>query len=166
MSPFRDAVRLIYGKERYGNLLQRLKEIRHCKTFRRNIKQLYLASLSTSGRGQIPPDGSASCSYKLLLSVSPRRVNLILHQGYQRADNNCGPLHHPCRQLIAERLSAASRHYSKGIPLVEDAFYYRLLIWTECMKTKDRLQGIEYCLLHILFIVSHKVTILIVVLFK
>ena len=58
--------------------------------------------------------------------------HLVLHQGDQRRNNDCRPLHTEGRDLVAERLAATRRHEDKGVPFGNDMIDNVGLISPEC----------------------------------
>src|SRR4030067_1868418 len=145
VTPLRNTVRLVDGKERKGQRLQRLDELRHGEPFRRYIEELDLLGL--------PP--AKDVRYLLLLkragdergrnAVFLCRVHLVLHQRDEGADDDGCSLHHDGWQLVAQGLPAARGHDRKNIPAAENAPDDVLLVRPEGLIAEDCPEGIVHC---------------------
>src|SRR3989344_9566795 len=115
MTPFRYAMRFIYGEKRYLQHLEERKEIVRCKTFRRNIQELVLARKQADfhvlGLDRRHGTVDARGSY----AVDAKSIHLIFHKSYQRRYHDCNPGLHQSRKLVAERLAAACRQDRKSV---------------------------------------------------
>jgi len=131
MAPFGNTVRLVNGKEREGNALQRLDELRHGKAFRRDIEDLDLVAfeLPIQGRHLLRIERAVHerGGYPVLL----RRVHLVLHKRDERTDYHGRPLQQKRGQLVAQGLPAARWHDREHVLLVQDGADDRLLVRPE-----------------------------------
>src|SRR3990172_2628627 len=116
MSPFRYAMGLVYGKEGDRKGLEGLEEMGHRKTLRCDIEELYPVLFQVPVHARDFPACHRAVDESGRYSVFEGRVHLVFHQGDKRADDNRGSGHHLRRQLVAERFSAACRHYREHIP--------------------------------------------------
>ena len=76
----------------------------------------------------------------VLLAVTAHGIDLILHQGDKRRDDDCGTLHDARRQLVTQRFTAACRHQHECVALGQQVLDYRLLIAFKRLKTEVLLQ--------------------------
>ena len=107
VAPFRDAMGLIDGEQRDRRPLDRLAEPLVDEPFRGDVQQLQPARADLVHHGAVfvqverriePPGRDAA---------GRQGVDLVLHQGDQRRDDQRQARQHQGRKLVAERLAAA-----------------------------------------------------------
>ena len=67
-------------------------------------------------------------------------IDLVLHQGDERGDDDGRAFRHQCRQLVAERLASACGHQYESVVAAKDAFDDLFLVPLELVETEDVLQ--------------------------
>ncbi len=108
MPPFRHAMRLINGKERYLGFAEQSAEFHARRAFGRDIEQIEFASPeAVNGLGAIVISRSQSRCSNPHCICSP---HLIMHQRNERRNHNAGAVHHEGWKLIAKRLASAGWH--------------------------------------------------------
>ena len=160
MTPLRDTVRLINGIERYLCLFQELYIILFGQRLRSDIQQL-----STS-RHNICLDlvngrlvqRRVQIVRRSLVTHRTDDIHLILHQGYQRRDDDSGTVHQQRRQLVTQRLTTTCRHQHESIPAIEHILHDGLLITFELVKAEILLQR----LCQVLFFFCHRLQSIII----
>ena len=89
----------------------------------------------------------------LMLTEIGDDIHLILHQGYQRGNDNGRTLHQERRQLVAQGFSTTRWHQHEGVITIQHILDDPFLITFELVKSKVFLKG--FCqislLAHILF---------------
>ena len=78
--------------------------------------------------------------HTITLAQTVDDIHLILHQGYQRRDNDGSTVHDEGRQLIAEALSPACRHQYKRIVAIHQIADDCLLVTLERIEAEMMFQ--------------------------
>ena len=131
MAPFRYAVRLVNGVERDLDLAQEgyvvlLRERLRCK-----IEQLGLSGKHVVAHllyGCLVERGVEEVGNARICRERTHRIDLVFHQCDEGRYDDGHTVHEQCRQLIAQRLSAARRHQHEGILAGQNVAYDSLLI--------------------------------------
>ena len=140
MAPLRYAVRFIDGKQGNGYAIQHFKATLSQQTLRRDIQeiQLTLAQCTLHAHGFV----------KALTGIQKRGANaefaqcidLILHEGDEWRNNDAASMTQQRRDLITQRLAAASRHKHKRIATTRDQLNNLCLRSAKGRITKHTLQ--------------------------
>ena len=78
------------------------------------------------------------------LDEAPDGVDLVLHQGDERGDDDGRAFHHQGGQLVAQGLAAARGHQDKGVAAVHQMPDDALLVTLERVEAEELLQlGLE-----------------------
>ena len=77
----------------------------------------------------------------LMLTEVGDDIHLILHQCYQRGDDDGRPFHQQRGQLIAQGLSSTCGHQHKGVITIQQVLDNPFLIAFEFVKSKVFLKG-------------------------
>jgi hypothetical protein len=110
-----DTVGLINGEKRNGNILQALDEVITYQSLRGDIEKIQIARMEhrehAAGLGCLQGGVVKGCLY----AAGLEGIDLILHQGNERGDDNPNPRTMEGGNLIAQRFSASRRHEDKGV---------------------------------------------------
>ena len=134
VSPFGNTVRLVHGVERDLHFAQHLDVLLLGQRLGRDVEELRLAGeqvladlvdlLARQRRIEEMRDALRTGH------EAAQQVDLILHQGDQRRDDDRCTIHHQSRQLIAQRLAASGGHQDESITpsnqVRDDLFLVRL----------------------------------------
>ena len=139
MTPLRDAVRLVDGKERYLDLLQEIHGLLfrqrlgcHIQQLRLPLQQilLHLRCLRTVQRRV------QEVCHALVARRVAHGIHLVLHQRYQRRHHDGYAVQYHRRQLVAQALAASSGHDDKRVIALQQAPDNGLLVALELVKTE------------------------------
>ena len=116
ISPQRNTVCLVHNKK--GEFLPSCEtyKFRRRQPLRRYIDQFTFAVIRFLHDPLALPGWNRTVQTCGLYPVSPKMLNLILHQCDQRRYNQCNSRKFHCRILIADRFTAPRRHDSQHIP--------------------------------------------------
>src|SRR5215213_411698 len=134
--PVRDAVGLVYGEQPDFDLADRGDEGLAAKPLGRDVNDLELPApyprepltrLAVGQRAVYKGHGDA-----------PRRerVHLVLHEGYERRDDERNAVEHHRGQLVAERLASARGHYDDRVEAAQDRLYDFSLSFTKVREAE------------------------------
>ena len=84
--------------------------------------------------------GVEEVGHIVVAGVVTHGVDLILHKGYKRRDNDGGTLTDDGRKLVAKRLATACRHNHEGVVAVEQTLDYGFLVTLEVVKSENLFQ--------------------------
>ena len=143
VSPLRDAVRLVDGVERHLYLMQERHVVLLGERLGGEIEQFGLPGEHVGAdlrHGGLVERRIEEMRDSRLSRECAHRVDLVLHQGDQRRDNDGDPVHQERRQLIAQRLAAARRHQHEGIIAFQHVADHRFLVPFERRKAEVLLQ--------------------------
>ena len=111
VAPFADAVRFVDGDQRAGDPAQQAPKARRAEALGRGVEQPELAAL---GAREPPPDLTGLEGRRQIgrgHAAGRERLDLVVHQGDQRRDDQGGAGEQHGRELIAEALAASGgRH--------------------------------------------------------
>ena len=141
-------MRLVHGVEGDLHLPQELDVLVLRQGLRRHVQQLGLAGeqvladlvdLLARERGieevrDAPLPGHEAAE----------QVDLVLHQGDQRGDDNGRAFHHQSRQLITQRLAASGGHQDEGITPSDQVRDDLLLVRLEGIVAEKLLESFVY----------------------
>ena len=136
--PLADAVCLVDGQQLQIHAADRLEEPPAAKPLRRHVHQPEPARghlvepLVLLGRGQRAVDERDRQAERFEL------IDLVLHQGDQRRDDQRQSLQDHGRQLVAEAFSPSGGHDAEAIPPGQDRRNHLLLAMPERRKPKER----------------------------
>ena len=85
--------------------------------------------------------GVEEVSHGILFTIMLDGIDLVLHQGNERRDDNGRPFHQQCRQLVAHGLSTAGWHEHKRVVAIQQVLNNGFLIALERVKAEIVLQG-------------------------
>jgi hypothetical protein len=143
VAPLRDAVRLVDREERDAPAFQQGGRGRHPQPLRRQVEQVQLA-------GQVHLLDRAALVGILGRVEEPgadaqraQRVDLVLHEGDQRRDDDPDTGPHERRDLVAQRLAAAGRHEHQRVAARADVLHDRLLLAAEGVVAEDPPQDVQ-----------------------
>ncbi len=142
VAPLGDAVRLVDGEEREGDALERLDELRHGKAFRRDVEELDLIGFEPAVDVRYFPLVKRAVHEHGRNAVFLRRVDLVLHERDEGADDDRCSLQQKRRQLVAQGLAPARGHDREDVLPVQDVIDNGLLVRPEGRKTEDRAENI------------------------
>ena len=139
VAPFRDAVGLVDGEERDGDLLQELHRLGfreglrcHIEQFRATLQEVFLHLVGLHPReGGVEEVGHAVAARSIA-----HRVHLVLHQCNQGRDHDGRPFRNHRRKLVAEALAATRGHDDEGVEPVEQTAYDSLLVALEVVESE------------------------------
>ena len=77
-----------------------------------------------------------------VIRVAPKRIDLVLHQGDERADHDGRPFLDQGGQLITQGLATSGRHDDEDILAGHEAFDHLFLRALELVETKKTLQSL------------------------
>ena len=143
VTPLRDAVGLVDGIERDLDLAQEGHVVLLGERLGRKIEQLGLALHDIRAHlrhGRLVERRIEEVGDARLGREGTHGIDLILHQGDQRRDDDRDPVHEQRRQLVAQRLAAARRHQHERILTLQYVADHRLLIPFERRKAEVLLQ--------------------------
>ena len=143
VTPLRDAVGLVDGIERDLDLAQEGHVVLLGERLGREIEQLGLALHDIRAylrHGRLVERRIEEVGDARLGREGTHGIDLILHQGDQRRDDDRDPVHEQRRQLVAQRLAAARRHQHERILTLQYVADHRLLIPFERRKAEVLLQ--------------------------
>ena len=141
--PFRYAVGLVYGIERYLDLAQERHIVLLRKGFGGEIQQLGLSGQHIAAHlvyGRLVERRIEKMRYTRLGGECAHGIHLILHQRDQRRDNDGDPVHEQRGQLVTQRFTAARRHQYECIASCQKIPYNRFLITLERGKPEVLLE--------------------------
>ena len=129
---------LVDGEDADRDIPQRLEEARRGEALRGHVEQAQLTGpgaldhLAVVGRVLLGVDQAdpARCSL-------PERLDLVLHQGDQRRDDDREVVTEQGGQLVAERLSGAGGHNDQHVAALEGALDRLFLAGPEGVEAED-----------------------------
>ena len=143
VAPLRDAVGLVDGEQRDVAAFQQLQAAVGQQALGRHVQQVQLAGqeslLDVAGHAPFlrrVEEGGAHAEFG-------QRVDLVLHQRDQGRHDDTGAFAHQRRNLVAERLAAASGHQDQRVAAVDDLLDDGLLVAAEGFVTENALQDAE-----------------------
>ena len=111
--PFRDAMGFIHGKQRDPRPLNGLAEPFVDEPFRRDVQQPQPARANLVHHGPVLVQGQRGIEPPRGDAPSHQRVDLILHQGDQRRNDQRQARQQQGGNLVAERFAAAGREHGR-----------------------------------------------------
>ena len=143
MAPLRDAVSLVNGEKGYLKLLEEFYGIGTGKGFGSHIEHLGAPLEEVFfdvSHLLFVKRGVEEVGHIVVAGVVTHGVDLILHKGYKRRDNDGGTLTDDGRKLVAKRLATACRHNHEGVVAVEQTLDYGFLVTLEVVKSENLFQ--------------------------
>ncbi len=139
VAPLRDAVRLVDGEERDGDLLQEFHRLLLRQCLRGHVEQLRVALqqvLFHLGHLGAVERRVEEVGHTLAPRGVAHGVHLVLHQRYQRRHHNGYALADHGGQLVAQALAAARGHDDKGVVAVQKALDNGFLVALELVESE------------------------------
>ena len=138
--PLGHAVRLVDGEQGDGAAVQQLDGLPHAQPLGRQVEQVELA-------GEVGVLDLAPLERLLRRVEEPgahaergQRVDLVLHEGDQRRDDDAGALPDQRGHLVAERLAAAGGHEHERVAAADDGVDDLGLLAAEGVVPPDAVQ--------------------------
>ena len=153
VAPLRNAVRLVDGIERHLDLAQERNVVLLGERFGREVEQfgpagqhilLHLIDRSPVER-RVQEVGNS-----LVLAEGAHGIDLILHQGDQRRDDDRHAVHQQRRQLVAKALAAAGGHQHERVLAGQHIADDRFLI---ALKSRETEILFQFLMQHVMQIV-------------
>ena len=147
MPPLRHAVGFVDGKQRDFRLRQQHQRTVLHQAFRCDVEHVKLTG------DQLPLDLLLRCPVQCRIEIGSadanrfQCINLVLHQGNQRRDDDASAGPDQGRNLVAQRFAAASRHQHQRITAVNQRFDDFRLMRAETLVAKHLLKDIP-CTVH------------------
>ena len=139
VAPLRDAMRLVDGVERHLYFMQERHVVLLGERFGGEIEQFGLPGEHVGAdlrHGGLVERRIEEMRDPRLGRKGPHRIDLVLHQGDQRRDDDGDPVHQKRRQLVAQRLAAARGHQHEGILAFQHVADHRFLVPLERRKAE------------------------------
>ena len=139
VAPLRDAMRLVDGVERHLYFMQERHVVLLGERLGGEIEQFGLPGEHVGAdlrHGGLVERRIEEMRDPQLGRKGPHRIDLVLHQGDQRRDDDGDPVHQKRRQLVAQRLAAARGHQHEGILAFQHVADHRFLVPLERRKAE------------------------------
>ena len=107
------------AKARTPTALHELQEAGRQQSLRRHENEPKLAGRDLLLDLPHRPRRHAAVQRRRRIAAGAQAVDLVLHQGDQRRDDDVHPLRQLGGHLVAQRLAAAGRHHHQRIPLFQ-----------------------------------------------
>ncbi|OIQ83817.1 hypothetical protein GALL_343830 [mine drainage metagenome] len=143
VAPLGHAVSLVDGEQRDGPALEQVQGVRDPQALGREVEQVERAveesalDAATFGEvlGRVEEPGPDT--------KSGQRIDLVLHEGDQRRDDDAGAGPDQCRDLVAQGLPAAGRHQDERVAPGDDGVDDLGLVATEVLVAEHAAQHRE-----------------------
>src|SRR5204862_4393318 len=121
MAPLRYAVGLVDDEEADVDAAEAVEEPGRAEALRSDVEEAKLAGDGPLDRGPVVLAGLLSVDERNAVAGATRAkaVNLVLHQGDERRDDDGQVLAHERRKLVAERLARAGGHDDERVAPLE-----------------------------------------------
>ena len=152
VAPLADTVRFVHREERHTHTSQSFGRRTDVESLGRHVEELHFST--GDARHALGNLALTECTVdeRSRYAARRQRVDLILHQGDERADHDRQPGQQEGRYLIAHGLAAAGGQHDKGVAAGEHAADGPLLSRSEVSKTEPRaksrasgVQGRSWC---------------------
>ena len=140
MAPLRNAMGLVNGEEAEPDRPKEVRVVGFVQGFRGHVEQLRAAR----GHRLLDADhlGLAQGAVQVMgdvgiIRMAPDGIDLVLHEGDERAHHDRRSLLNEGRQLVAEGLASTGRHDHEDVLAVHQAVDHLLLLALELVETEE-----------------------------